>query len=56
MNVPDEEGRDVYPLPKEHWINCPLEEEAGKTLLTVAIQQKLYHYIEVMSIVRVHHI
>lgn len=49
VNVPDEEGRDSYPLPKDHWINQPLEEEDGKTLLLVAISEQLHHYMEVFS-------
>ena len=37
-----------YPLPEDHWINQPLKEEDGKTLLMVAIEQNLFDYIDVL--------
>ena len=41
------EDENAYPLPLDHWINRPLEEEDDKTLLMAAIDDGLHEFIEV---------
>eukprot|EP00092_Neocalanus_flemingeri_P007937 GFUD01008564.1.p1 GENE.GFUD01008564.1~~GFUD01008564.1.p1 ORF type:complete len:1055 (-),score=196.84 GFUD01008564.1:189-3353(-) len=48
VNNPDEEGRDAYPLPEEHWMNQELEGKNGKTLLIESISKHLHPYSEVL--------
>jgi len=48
VNNPDEEGRDIYPLPEDHWINQEVEGKNGKTLLMEAISKHLHPYADVL--------
>jgi len=48
VNNPDEEGRDSYPLPEDHWLNQEVEGKNGKTLLMEAISKHLHPYAEVL--------
>ena len=43
------EDEKAYPLPLDHWINRPLEEEDDKTLLMAAIDDGLHEFIEVIN-------
>ena len=50
--VSDTTGEDekaAFPLPLDHWINRPLEEEDDKTLLMAAIDDGLHEFIEVIN-------
>ena len=44
-----EDEKAAFPLPLDHWINRPLEEEDDKTLLMAAIDDGLHEFIEVIN-------
>jgi len=48
VNNPDEEGRDTYPLPEDHWLNQEVEGKNGRTLLMEAISKHLHPYADVL--------
>ena len=47
MNDSDVEG-NVWPVPDSHWVNKQLDEEDGKTLLMVAIDNQLHDFVDVL--------
>lgn len=48
VNEADLEGGHEKPLPPNHWINQPLEEEADKSLLMLALEKNLLDFVDVL--------
>ena len=48
INDCDPEAKNTFPLPDDHWMNQPLEEEDDKTLLMLALELELAEFVKVL--------